>query len=426
MATMIEETTVAASPRRNRRSAKSGRPIIVATDGSPSSDAALCAAQAIALHTLLPVQVVAVYAPRPIVVTEVAILDSSESDEERCELLRSQVQEQFARIGLIYDWPIEIPRGDPAATIAQIAEESDASLVVMGLSKHGLLDRLLGEETVLRVLRLGRVPVLAASPSFTRLPLCVLAATDFSPSSARALSLAGSLTHPLGAITLAHVAPDKARDKACAFNDNGVMNEIHCAFDRLVADAELPRSLTLVRRVWPGDPADVLVATCRKMKPDLVVVGSHGHGFLTRLMIGSVSERLVRDADTSVLIAPRLDGPGYLDELPPSANRFTSYEWAERLEEFTRRNASRLATLEIIDPEIGAQIAQKGFPFIGASYDLRDGRVQIMLGDAEDSGGHLTHTVRGITALQVLRDRTGRDLVLRIAQERTQTLLTLE
>jgi hypothetical protein len=234
------------------------------------------------------------------------------------------------------------------------------------------------------------------------------------------------LTHPFGAITLAHVAVDNGDAKKSVFSDNGMMNDIHCAFDRLVADAELPRSITLVRKIWPGEPAKVLLSTSKKMKPDLLVVGSHGRGFLTRLILGSVSQRLVRDAETSVLVAPPVDGPSYLEEMTPAATRFTSYEWAERLEEFTRRNASRVATLEVIEPDLGAQVAQKGFPFIGASYDTRAGSVQIMLGDAEDSGGHLTHAITGVTALQVLRDRSGRDLVLRVAHGNGQTLLTLE
>jgi nucleotide-binding universal stress UspA family protein len=346
-------------------------------------------------------------------------------ESARCEALRGRLREQFARVGLIYDWPIEILRGDPAATIARIAEDSDASLIIMGLAKHGLIDRVLGEETVLRVLRLGTVPVLAVAPKFQQLPLRVLAGTDFTPSSARAVSLAGRLMHPFGAMTVAHVTVDNG-DHRNAFNDNGVMNEINCGFDRLLADAALPRSLTVVRRVWPGDPAKALLTASTKMKPDLIVVGSHGRGFLTRLILGSVSERMVRAAETSVFVVPPVEGPSYLEEMTPSANRFTSYEWAERLEEFTRRNASRITTLEIIDPELGAQTAQKGFPFVGASYDIKNGIVYLMLGDANDSGGHLTHAITGVTAMQVLRDRSGRDLVLRVAHGRGQTLLTLE
>jgi nucleotide-binding universal stress UspA family protein len=198
MVTLIEETGVAPSPRPRFRDVPSKRPIIVATDASEVSDAALRAAQAFALHTFRPVQIVAVYPPAPLVVTEVAVVESPESEAERRDVLQRRVREQLARVGIIYDWPIEIVRGDPAATIVRVAEESDAALIIMGLGKHGLVGRLLGEETVLRVLRLGTVPVLAVAPRFSRLPHRVLVATDFSPSSATALSLAGSLTHPFG------------------------------------------------------------------------------------------------------------------------------------------------------------------------------------------------------------------------------------
>jgi hypothetical protein len=127
-----------------------------------------------------------------------------------------------------------------------------------------------------------------------------------------------------------------------------------------------------------------------------------------------------------VLVAPPVNGPSYLEELIPSPNRFTRYEWAERLEEFTRRNASRPATMEIIDPELGAQVEERGFPFVGASYDPRNGNVHIMLASGTDATRHLTRTMRNVTALQMLRDGAGRDLVLRVAQGRAQTLLTFE
>jgi hypothetical protein len=127
-----------------------------------------------------------------------------------------------------------------------------------------------------------------------------------------------------------------------------------------------------------------------------------------------------------VLIAPPEDGPNFLDEVPAVTTRFASYEWSERLEEFTRRNTGRTGTMEVIDPELGAQIEERGFPFVGAAFDPRDGQVQIMVGDLGLKGRHLTRSIAGVTAVQVLRDRSGRDMLLRVAHGRGQTLLTLE
>ena len=63
--------------------------------------------------------------------------------------------------------------------------------------------------------------------------------------------------------------------------------------------------------------------------------------------------------------------------------------------------------------------------FAGASFDPRDGRVHIMCG-ARVGDGHLTRSITGVTAIQLLKDVTGKDAFLRDAHGRGQTLLTLE
>jgi hypothetical protein len=65
-------------------------------------------------------------------------------------------------------------------------------------------------------------------------------------------------------------------------------------------------------------------------------------------------------------------------------------------------------------------------PFLGADFDPRDASVHIMLGDATLEGRHLARSIRNVTAIQVLRETHGRDLMLRVAHGNGQTLLTLE
>ena len=414
-----DETAVA------RRTRVDNRPIVVATDATEESDAALRTAQAMALHTLRSVQVVAVFEPLPIASPEVAIVESPEMLAQRRNDLRARVQRQFARVGLIYEWPVEILCGDPASVIAQVAKVNDAAIVIMGLGRHGLVERLLGDETVLRMLRLGTVPVLAVAPGASKLPLRVLAGMDFSPSSLRALGLAGQIVHPFASITVAHVgAPLDIAALPDAYAPTRY--EVDVAFDRMGQEVELPRSMAVSRKLYRGDPAKVLLRCAAAMKPDLIVVGSHGHGFLSRLLIGSVSQKLVREAGCSILVAPPEDGPTYLEEMPHTVSRVAEYQWIEQLEEFSRRNVARRATLEVMDPDLGAQLEERGLPFRGASYDTRDRRVQIMLGDGGANGRHLTRTIVGATAVQVLRNNAGQDVLLRVSHGRGQTLLTLE
>lgn len=60
-----------------------------------------------------------------------------------------------------------------------------------------------------------------------------------------------------------------------------------------------------------GSPAWELVAKADEWKPDLVVVGSHGRTALGRLLLGSVSQRVVTEARCSVRVARgRVEDPG--------------------------------------------------------------------------------------------------------------------
>ena len=51
-------------------------------------------------------------------------------------------------------------------------------------------------------------------------------------------------------------------------------------------------------------PADLIADVARELAADLIVVGSHGHGFLATTLAGSVTMRLLRDAPCPVFAVP--------------------------------------------------------------------------------------------------------------------------
>lgn len=398
--------------------------LLIATDASAESDGAVRVAAAIAQRSGQGIHVLAVHPHLAIAAVEVQVPATPDMEAEARAALAAQVREQLERVGVGDSWAVETVTGDPGSTIAQVAEAVGATLIVMGLGGHNLFDRLLGDETALRVLRLGRTPVLAVAPDATTLPGRVLCAVDFSASSGSALNLAARLVPDGGTLSVVHVLSRDADPANWTAMNAAYRGSVGRAMDRMIAEAECCRDVVVHRVVVSGDPARALLRLCDEVKPDLVVTGSHGHNFLTRLRLGSVSTRLLRECGTSILVAPPEDAPGYLEEMPEERGRFAFYEWAERLEEFSRRNRGRAATLELIDPDLGAQIEELGLPFVGAAFDPHDARVQLMFG--EDRHVHLTRNISGITAVQLLRDRAGRDRILRVAHGRGQTLLTLE
>ncbi len=54
--------------------------------------------------------------------------------------------------------------------------------------------------------------------------------------------------------------------------------------------------------VVEGHAVDVILERLRKSSPDLVVMGSHGRSGVARLLLGSVAENVVREADCPVLV----------------------------------------------------------------------------------------------------------------------------
>ena len=52
-----------------------------------------------------------------------------------------------------------------------------------------------------------------------------------------------------------------------------------------------------------GDAADAIIAAAREYDADVIVVGTHEHGWFDRLFTHSVGEKVVRKADVPVLVA---------------------------------------------------------------------------------------------------------------------------
>ncbi len=61
------------------------------------------------------------------------------------------------------------------------------------------------------------------------------------------------------------------------------------------------------REVRIGDPGLITVDYAREIGADLIVIPSHGYHGVKRLVLGSVTERVIRHANCSVLVLRRTD-----------------------------------------------------------------------------------------------------------------------
>jgi hypothetical protein len=106
--------------------------------------------------------------------------------------------------------------------------------------------------------------------------------------------------------------------------------------------------------------------------------------------------------------------------------RIAKTDWVRGLKAFTERNAGRRTSLEEDAVERGAQLAEHDYPLRGVTYDPKDDRVEIMLGDQGSVDRHLTHVVVAPESVDLTRTTDGRDSALRIRHDGgAQTVLRL-
>lgn len=98
-------------------------------------------------------------------------------------------------------------------------------------------------------------------------------------------------------------------------------------------------------------------------------------------------------------------------------------DWSAGLRAFTNRNAGRRTVLSEDAPGTGSQEEESDYPLWGVSWDPRDGRIQIMLGEQGSVEKHLTRTIGSVRTIELLRDDVGRDEGLRVTHADGQTLL---
>lgn len=281
--------------------------VLVGSDGSGAAEAALDVAAALAAERGAAIEVLTVMEPLPVYEAGyVPALPYGEIEEGRERERVTRVREQLGALGAVAEsWPLELSRGRAAESLAGRAKSCGAALVVVGIGRHRPLDRLLGSETALQLVRHCPVPVLAVHPSAPHLPRRVVIGVDFSVSSERALRMAAVLVAPDGELHILHVQPE-IELPAGAHDDwrSGYASEIEAQFARLLDRLQLPAGVTVRTRHAEGDAAAELIALATRTGADLVAVGSHGRSYLERLLVGSVATKVLRSAQTSVLVAP--------------------------------------------------------------------------------------------------------------------------
>jgi nucleotide-binding universal stress UspA family protein len=265
--------------------------IMLATDGSrysrsaeaiaawlaQESDASLTAFQAVLGATGYPLMVAGH--------EHAAVKDARDYMEDLCGRLKERDVSCTA---------IVEPVGEPFRAIVDRAAEAGTQLIVMGRRDRQDLARLMMGDSTAKVIGHAPCPVLIAPRGATVPWHGLVVATDGSEFGDRAVASAGWLARQLR-ISMRVLAVVTGRE---GDPDTGKARQIVDRAKSTLAGLDTLADCVVER----GRPDQVIVSFANRHGADLIVVGSHGRTGLERLLVGSVSERVVGEFDGAVLV----------------------------------------------------------------------------------------------------------------------------
>lgn len=281
-------------------------PVVVGVDASTAAVGAATAGERIA--KLANVRCELVHAVRDAWAPLVAVKPDPQVTEMQelqlavaRELMQRTLKEAGAQESLIRTLAVQF--GPPAVVLQQVAAQRKAGFVVLGGKHHNVLERWLGGSTSLHVVRSSEVPVLITAGQPTAFKR-ILVAADLSRAAGPTVALAERFARLVGAqlrvISVFEPLPDLP----------GIPPVDPTEYYALAQQ-------TLEREVWPlvktpgverlvrhGMVVETLLREATDWQADVLVVGSHGKGWAQRVLLGSVTERLINQLPTSLLVAP--------------------------------------------------------------------------------------------------------------------------
>ena len=143
----------------------------------------------------------------------------------------------------------------------------------------------------------------------------IIITTDLSPESRQAISVGREVAQRFGAeLALVLVGQELMAVPASyglelpMYLDPAVQKEID---DRLRQDLEKCKAeefgtlpVTTIFKAGEISPAEGIVDVAKEINADLIVMASHGRSGVSRVLLGSVAERVLRHAPCPVLIVP--------------------------------------------------------------------------------------------------------------------------
>ena len=148
----------------------------------------------------------------------------------------------------------------------------------------------------------------------------VLIALDYDPSSKKVAEVGYEIAHSMGAeISLLHVLVDPIYYSDPAYSPivgfsghlacypklldsmDALKTVVQIFLDKVKVHLDDPSIKTIIKN---GDFSDTILQTSIDMKADMIIMGSHSQKWLEKIVMGSVSENVLKCSNIPILIIP--------------------------------------------------------------------------------------------------------------------------
>ncbi len=281
--------------------------ILLATDLSARCDRALDRAVQLARQWQARLVAVTVVDPGTLSETRVrAAPQPSWGGDDNGPVARTLRQLRRDAAATDVDIVVRVEEGRVNETLARVAAEEGAGLIVTGIARSESLGRTVLGSTVDWLVRHATVPVLVVRDRTRGAYRNIVLASDFSPSARLALERAAGLFAgvPMTVFNAFEVPflgmMDPKAQSAIAQGREAATRE---GQDFLASAALDPAQREAIRlHVEHGEPVRLTYEYARDHEADLIVLGTHGRSALFDILIGSIARRILETAATDILL----------------------------------------------------------------------------------------------------------------------------
>lgn len=277
------------------------RRVLVAYDGSESCKNALRQAIRLAAREQSWIKVVAVVPPYEGDLELVGVSNIREAISGPGEKLLADARSLAQAEGVSVITNLE--EGEPYERIVNVAESENCDIIVMGRKGRHHIERALMGSVTARVIGHTHKDVLVIPKGVELGWGKVLLATDGSAFSETATEHAIDLVRTCGCELEVVTVLDINEEFYAQAPDSAAAMAVK-ARELLEAIAERTRASGIKTgvSVREGEPYLAITGRAREYGADIIVMGSHGRKGISRLLMGSVTEKVIGHADCPVLV----------------------------------------------------------------------------------------------------------------------------